>query len=66
MEALLETSKVFGYGKTVIPKDVRDRLSIKDGDTLLWSIDDAGRIIFSRRRSIVELEREKQLSKYRI
>jgi AbrB family looped-hinge helix DNA binding protein len=31
-------SKVFQRGKTQIPSEVRKRLSLKDGDTVVWFV----------------------------
>ena len=34
---IIATSKMFQRGKTVVPKEVRERLGVKDGDTLVWA-----------------------------
>jgi len=43
-QTILAVSKIFQYGKTTIPRTVRLRLEIDDGDTLVWSVDDLGNI----------------------
>jgi hypothetical protein len=43
-ETILAVSKIFQYGKTTIPRTVRVRLEIDDGDTLVWSVDNLGNI----------------------
>ncbi len=48
VETILAVSKIFQYGKTTVPKEVRTRLEIDDGDKLVWSIDDLGTISVSR------------------
>jgi len=45
---ILATSKVFQRGKTQIPKEVREVLQLKDGDNLVWRLDDDGRIFLKR------------------
>lgn len=37
-------SKIYQHGKTHIPSEVRKLLSIKDGDRLLWILDN-GKIV---------------------
>jgi len=48
METILAVSKIFQYGKTTVPKEVRNRLEIEDSDKLVWSLDDLGTISISR------------------
>jgi len=45
---VLAVSTIFQYGKTTIPKQVRSRLQIKDGDKIIWSVDDTGNITASK------------------
>jgi hypothetical protein len=45
---VLAVSTIFQYGKTTIPKRVRSRLNIDDGDKLIWSINDSGKITASK------------------
>jgi len=33
---LVAMSKIFSGGQTQIPKDIRDKLNIKDGDKIVW------------------------------
>ena len=33
---LVAMSKVFSGGQTQIPKEIRERLNIKDGDKIVW------------------------------
>ena len=51
IETILSVSKIFQYGKTTIPKEVRVRLDIGDGDKLVWSLDDVGSIMVSKGHS---------------
>ena len=48
IETILAVSKIFQYGKTTVPKEVRTRLEIQDGDKLVWSVDELGTISVSR------------------
>ena len=48
IETILAVSKIFQYGKTTVPKEVRTRLEIEDGDKLVWSVDELGTISVSR------------------
>ena len=45
---VLAVSTIFQYGKTTIPKQVRSRLDVEDGDKLIWSVDDSGNITASK------------------
>jgi len=45
---ILAVSRVFQRGKTQIPKEVREVLQLKDGDNLVWRLDDDGRIFLKR------------------
>ena len=51
IETILAVSKIFQYGKTTVPKEVRNRLIIDDGDKLVWSVDELGSITVSRGHS---------------
>jgi len=48
---VLAVSTIFQYGKTTIPKQVRSKLNIEDGDQLIWSVDDSGNITASKGRN---------------
>jgi len=48
---VLAVSTIFQYGKTTIPKQIRTKLNIDDGDKLIWSIDDSGNITASKGRN---------------
>ena len=41
----MPTSTVTSKGQVTIPKAIRERLGLSEGDTLEFSIDDAGRIV---------------------
>jgi hypothetical protein len=45
---VLAVSKLFQYGKTTVPKPVRLSLDVKDGDKMIWSIDETGKITVSK------------------
>jgi hypothetical protein len=47
-ESVFAVSKIFQYGKTTVPKPVRVRLDVKDGDKMIWSVDDLGNITVSK------------------
>jgi hypothetical protein len=50
MEAIIAISKVFQYGKTTIPKEVRLKLDVQDGDKILWLMDENDNIVISKRK----------------
>lgn len=50
METIIAISKVFQYGKTTIPKEVRLKLDVQDGDKILWLMDENDNIIISKRK----------------
>ena len=50
METIIAISKVFQYGKTTIPKEVRMKLDVRDGDKILWLMDENDNIVISKRR----------------
>jgi AbrB family looped-hinge helix DNA binding protein len=37
---MLPTSRITSKGQTTIPRDIRERLSLKPGDVLVYEIDD--------------------------
>ncbi len=41
----MPTSTVTSKGQVTIPKAIRERLGLSEGDTLEFSIDDSGRIV---------------------
>ncbi len=45
---LLDISKVSIRYQVVVPKEVRDKLGLKEGDKLAWYIDDNGRIFVQK------------------
>lgn len=51
-------SRVFGRGKTTVPRDVRERLGLRDGDRILWYINDRDEVCVARipRREELDLE----------
>ncbi len=53
-DILRATSKLTAKGQTTIPSDVRERLDLKAGDVLDYSIRN-GEIILRKRRSALEL-----------
>jgi len=38
-ESIIDVSKVFDRGKTQIPSDVRKILGLKDGDKIVWKLE---------------------------
>ena len=44
---IIHISRVYDYGKTTIPKEVREKLRIKDGDKLIWYEED-GRVFVKK------------------
>ncbi len=48
MSTTIAVTKVFQNGKTTIPKEVRLRYHIKDGEKIVWSIDETGKLTVSR------------------
>ena len=48
IETILAVSKIFQYGKTTVPKEVRTRLEVEDGDKLVCSVDELDTISVSR------------------
>lgn len=53
-EILRATSKLTAKGQTTIPSDVRERLDLKAGDVLDYSLRN-GEVILRKRRSALEL-----------
>lgn len=45
-------------GQTVVPKDIRDYLDIKGGDSLQWSVNDDGEVVIKpkKRKSVMDLK----------
>jgi bifunctional DNA-binding transcriptional regulator/antitoxin component of YhaV-PrlF toxin-antitoxin module len=43
-ERTIDISKVFDRGKTQIPSDVRKIMSLKDGDKIVWKLEN-GKIV---------------------
>jgi AbrB family looped-hinge helix DNA binding protein len=57
----LPTSTVTSKGQVTIPKTIRERLGLSEGDILEFSIDDAGRIVArqaSRRHGVCGVLRD--------
>ena len=52
MDTIIAISTVFQFGKTTIPKEVRAKLELKDGDKILWHINEDNNIIISKRQAI--------------
>jgi AbrB family looped-hinge helix DNA binding protein len=52
METIIAISAVFQFGKTTIPKGVREKLELKDGDKILWHINEDNNIIISKRQTL--------------
>ena len=44
MSVEVQISRVYGEGRTTIPKEIRERLKITDGDKLLWYINEKGEV----------------------
>lgn len=42
-------------GRTTVPKEIRDRLKLKAGDRLTWSVDNGKIVVRAQNRSIMEL-----------
>ena len=48
LSTIVAVTKVFQNGKTTIPKEVRSRFNINDGETIVWSLDETGRLVVSK------------------
>ena len=48
---IISTSKVYG-GRIFIPKEIRDKWRIKDGETLVWGTNKQGQLILTKSESI--------------
>jgi AbrB family looped-hinge helix DNA binding protein len=46
---------VTSKGQTTIPKAVRERLNVKPGDKLVWTVEDGRAVVRFKNRSIKEL-----------
>lgn len=55
-ESIIGVSKVFQYGKTQIPRDVRNILELEDGDRILWIWEDE-KIVIKRSGRIPEKQK---------
>lgn len=42
--------KVHSTGRITIPKDIRDDLTLRDGDSVIWLKDNAGRYFIAKAR----------------
>lgn len=49
---IIAISTVFQFGKTTIPKEVREKLELKDGDKILWHLNENKHVIISKRQII--------------
>ena len=50
MDTIIAISTVFQFGKTTIPKEVREKLELKDGDKILWHINEDNNVILLKRQ----------------
>jgi AbrB family looped-hinge helix DNA binding protein len=50
MDTIIAISTVFQFGKTTIPKEVREKLELKDGDKILWHINEDNNVIILKRQ----------------
>jgi len=49
IDTVIAISTVFQDGKTTIPKEVRGMLALKDGDKILWHINEDDHVLISKR-----------------
>jgi len=47
-EQPIDTAKVFGHGKVTLPSEVRNMLNVKDGDKVLFSLNEQKKIMMSK------------------
>jgi len=45
---VLGTSKVHGRGKVVIPKEVREKIDVRDGDLVYFLEDERGEVVLRK------------------
>ncbi|MQY62206.1 hypothetical protein GH146_02815 [archaeon] len=45
---ILKITKIHGHCRTQIPKEVAEKLGIKDGDKLKWILNSSGKIYVER------------------
>ena len=50
MDTIIAISTVFQFGKTTIPKEVRAKLELNDGDKILWHINEDNNVIILKRQ----------------
>jgi len=55
-ENIIAISRVFQYGKTQLPKEVRELLGIKDGDRIYYIQDETGNVYI---RKAPEIKKER-------
>ena len=53
---IVDISRVFQRGKTVIPSDVRSLLGISDGDKVVWRYDKLKNIIYIQVKDLVRFK----------
>jgi len=47
---IIAISTVFQFGKTTIPKEVREKLELKDGDKILWHLNEDNHVVILKRQ----------------
>ena len=48
LSTTLAVTNLYQYGKTTVPKRVRERLKLKNGDKLIWSVNNLGNVVVSK------------------
>ncbi len=52
----LKTSSLSKKGQTTIPQEIREALSLKEGDTLIYEVQDSGQVSIRKSISAESLE----------
>lgn len=60
---VLKTSAISKKGQTTIPREIREKLDIKEGDSVLFEIKKDGQVLLRKAPSVEDLEYLKSIEK---
>ncbi len=59
----IKSSSVSKKGQTTIPREVRERLNLKEGDTVIFELKNDGQVLLRKSPSFEEMEYLKSIEK---